>query len=308
MVALDPYPGLWLGAPGEPGSPGGAVAKLEALAGRILELREMDPAAGMPWTPRPPPHRHLRPPRRSARSPGAPAGRGLYRAPLPRTSPSSWRWGTCPRTSWTPPFPAPRRAPRAAAAVSIGARAAGLDRWRAALRPLAGAGQAGGRACAPPRLVTGAGVQELLGIPPGPEVGEALAALRQAQVDGRVPDEGGGDRVAAGLSSRRVLSRYLKSGALPMSRRPAGVSVQAPWAAPPRRRIEERPGESRFEFDSSARLGDARRASSMRRPQMSKAALAAILTHSYGIFIGVCLSHSLLSALFEESFVGLGAL
>ncbi|HEX7182808.1 MAG TPA: hypothetical protein VF756_13275, partial [Thermoanaerobaculia bacterium] len=38
----------------------------------------------------------------------------------------------------------------------------------------------------PPRLVTGADVQELLGIPPGREVGRVLDAVRQAQVDGEV--------------------------------------------------------------------------------------------------------------------------
>ena len=36
------------------------------------------------------------------------------------------------------------------------------------------------------KLVTGEEVQELLGIPPGPAVGKALATVRRAQVDGRV--------------------------------------------------------------------------------------------------------------------------
>ncbi|HJX29740.1 MAG TPA: poly(A) polymerase, partial [Thermoanaerobaculia bacterium] len=38
----------------------------------------------------------------------------------------------------------------------------------------------------PPRLVTGADVQELLGIPPGREIGRVLDAVRAAQVEGRV--------------------------------------------------------------------------------------------------------------------------
>jgi tRNA nucleotidyltransferase/poly(A) polymerase len=38
----------------------------------------------------------------------------------------------------------------------------------------------------PPRLLTGGEVQELLGLGPGPEIGRALAALRQAQVENRV--------------------------------------------------------------------------------------------------------------------------
>src|SRR5436853_494734 len=45
LVALDVYPGLWLGRPGEPGKPGGALAELEALPERIREMREVDTAA-----------------------------------------------------------------------------------------------------------------------------------------------------------------------------------------------------------------------------------------------------------------------
>ncbi|HEY4597680.1 MAG TPA: hypothetical protein VIJ02_14875, partial [Thermoanaerobaculia bacterium] len=45
LVALDVYPGLWLGRPGEPGKPGGALAELEALPERIREMREIDTAA-----------------------------------------------------------------------------------------------------------------------------------------------------------------------------------------------------------------------------------------------------------------------
>ena len=71
----------------------------------------------------------------------------------------------------------------------MGARAASaaLERWRAALRPLLELARREGEALIdPPRLLTGGEVQELLGIPPGPEVGRALAAVREAQVDGRV--------------------------------------------------------------------------------------------------------------------------
>ena len=38
----------------------------------------------------------------------------------------------------------------------------------------------------PPRLLTGVEIQELLGVPPGPHVGRALTAVRQAQVDGKI--------------------------------------------------------------------------------------------------------------------------
>ncbi|HSS77361.1 MAG TPA: hypothetical protein VLV54_11515, partial [Thermoanaerobaculia bacterium] len=42
LVALDLYPGLWLGSPGEPGRPGGAVIELEALPERCHDLRQLD--------------------------------------------------------------------------------------------------------------------------------------------------------------------------------------------------------------------------------------------------------------------------
>ncbi|HEY0513712.1 MAG TPA: hypothetical protein VGH73_17515, partial [Thermoanaerobaculia bacterium] len=41
LVALNLYPGLWLGRPGEPGRPEGAILELEALPERIRELREL---------------------------------------------------------------------------------------------------------------------------------------------------------------------------------------------------------------------------------------------------------------------------
>jgi hypothetical protein len=75
-------------------------------------------------------------------------------------------------------------------AVSLGARAteaADLARWRNRLRPLVDLARAEGAALLdPPRLLSGEEVQRLLGIAPGPEVGRVLAAVRQAQVDGRV--------------------------------------------------------------------------------------------------------------------------
>jgi poly(A) polymerase len=44
----------------------------------------------------------------------------------------------------------------------------------------------GGSILDPPALISGEEVQSLLGIGPGPEVGRALARVREAQVDGRV--------------------------------------------------------------------------------------------------------------------------
>src|SRR4029077_2450298 len=45
LVALDVYPGLWLGQPGEPGHTEGAIAELEALPERVRELRAIDETA-----------------------------------------------------------------------------------------------------------------------------------------------------------------------------------------------------------------------------------------------------------------------
>jgi tRNA nucleotidyltransferase/poly(A) polymerase len=53
---------------------------------------------------------------------------------------------------------------------------------------------------APPALISGQQVQELLGIGPGPAVGAALARVRQAQIDGRVKSR----EEAAGLLSGEV--------------------------------------------------------------------------------------------------------
>src|SRR5579863_132123 len=60
-------------------------------------------------------------------------------------------------------------------------------RWRLAAAPLCElAGREGSGLIAPPRLLDGNAVQRLLGIAAGPRVGEALAALTAAQVDGAV--------------------------------------------------------------------------------------------------------------------------
>lgn len=75
------------------------------------------------------------------------------------------------------------------AAATLGARAgeAGRDDWERRLRPLVElARREGADLIDPPRLLGGEEVQELLGVPPGPAVGEALATVRRAQVEGTV--------------------------------------------------------------------------------------------------------------------------
>jgi tRNA nucleotidyltransferase/poly(A) polymerase len=194
LVALDVYPGLWLGRPGEPGGAGGALAELESLPERIRELRQLDagaadavdaPAARLAAT-----FAHLpAAPRRGpldfvalvrgagylTRAAAADVALLLSFAELPRDEVSRRRFLHRAGRLW------------ATAACSLGARAPDPDRWRAALRPLVELARREGAAIRePPRLLSGEEVQTLLGIPPGPEVGKALAALRLAQVDGTV--------------------------------------------------------------------------------------------------------------------------
>lgn len=80
----------------------------------------------------------------------------------------------------------------ATAVCSLGARASASgeperQRWRRDVAPLVElARREGENLFHPPRLLTGSEVQDLLGVPPGPEIGRALAALTAAQVEGRV--------------------------------------------------------------------------------------------------------------------------
>ena len=191
LVALDVYPGLWLGVPGEPGRPGGAVAELEALPERVRDLRQLDAAA--------------------ADAVDARAARmAATFAHLPSREPAEVLQlfrdaGYLTRTAAAdvalllehPELPADEigrrrflhRAGRLwpTAVCSLGARAPDAGRWRAGLRPLVELARRDGAAILdPPRLLKGEEVQELLGIPPGPQLGKALDAVRRAQVDGRV--------------------------------------------------------------------------------------------------------------------------
>ena len=195
LVALDVYPGLWMGRPGEPGGAGGALAELEALPDRIRELRQLDAgfadavdarAARVAAT-----FAHLpAAPRRGGpvdfvelvrdagyltRAAAADVVLLLSFAELPQDDLGRRRFLHRAGRLW------------ATAACSLGARTQNPGRWRAALRPLVDLARREGAAIFdPPRLLTGEEVQALLGMPPGPEIGKALAAIRQAQVDGTV--------------------------------------------------------------------------------------------------------------------------
>ncbi len=197
LVALDVYPGLWLGEPGEPGHTEGAIAELEALPERLRELRAIDetaadavdaPAARLAAT-----FAHL----------PALAGSGTLRR-LERFRDAGYLtrheaakaalllgWEELPESALGQRRFLHRAGPLWATVVtSVGARAAGraaVERWRAALRPIVDLARREGESLFdPPRLLSGGEIQELLGIPPGLEVGKALAAVRQAQVDGKV--------------------------------------------------------------------------------------------------------------------------
>jgi poly(A) polymerase len=60
----------------------------------------------------------------------------------------------------------------------------------------------------PPRLLTGDEVRELLGLPPGPELGSVLEGVRQAQVDGRLRTREEALDWLTGKSPRRTSSRH----------------------------------------------------------------------------------------------------
>jgi tRNA nucleotidyltransferase/poly(A) polymerase len=196
MVALDLYPGLWLGTPGKPGPTGGALAEVEALPDCIRELRQHEIAFADPADARTARlaavFAHL--PVRGGQGPldwlaafrdagylirqeAAKVALILGWDELPASPLGQRRFIHKAGSLW------------ATAACSLGARVgrAGAERWRQALRSLVDlARQDGPELIDPPRLLTGQEVQEMLGLPPGPEIGKALAAVREAQVDGTV--------------------------------------------------------------------------------------------------------------------------
>jgi tRNA nucleotidyltransferase/poly(A) polymerase len=197
LAALDLYPGLWLGQPGEPGPAGAAapaaaaVREIEALPGCIQTLRTLTAPESLAVDARAARYAIL-----FAHLPGGPhlerfrdAGYLPHRAAAQVAALLAWE--SLPGDDLArrrflhavgPAWPT--------AACFLGAQAAARGEgaaWRAALLPLALLARREGEAIFdPPRLLTGADVQALLGIPPGPAVGQALAALRAAQVAGTV--------------------------------------------------------------------------------------------------------------------------
>jgi tRNA nucleotidyltransferase/poly(A) polymerase len=185
LMELDLYPGLWLGRPGEPGRPGLALAEIGALPEAIRELRGgVDTriaclASLFANLPEPSPTIALERFRDAGyltRSMAADIARLLELPGLPEDEISRRRFLHRTGTLW----------PTAAAYLSTQAAAHGRP-WRPALAPLVDlARREGATLIDPPRLLGGAEVQEILGIPPGPGVGRALGAVLAAQVDGKV--------------------------------------------------------------------------------------------------------------------------
>jgi tRNA nucleotidyltransferase/poly(A) polymerase len=199
LSALDLYPGLWLGVPGEPGPPAaaaGAVRELEALPGSLRELRALSPAAAEAVE-----ARDARWAALFAYLPGGPKDGSSH---LERFRDAGYlSHATAARVArllavdTMPGDDLARRrflhqaGPAWPTAVCyLGARGAARgeeEAWREDLRPLVHLALTEGEAILdPPRLLSGEDVQELLGIPPGKEVGRVLAAVLAAQVDGTV--------------------------------------------------------------------------------------------------------------------------
>lgn len=203
LIALDVYPGLWIGTPGLPGPTGTALSEVEALPERIQELRQEDttaadrvdgrtarlaalfrnlPLVAAQETPRDALVRfrdagYLT--RQTADEvalllelDGLPVDEVGGRRLLHRLGPL-WPTALCSLG--------------ARMAVRMQSREEGIGRWRATLPALVDLARREGEALFdPPRLVNGADVQALLGIPPGREIGRVLDAVRAAQVEGRV--------------------------------------------------------------------------------------------------------------------------
>ena len=199
LIALDVYPGLWLGTPGERLPAGTALSEVEALVERIHDLRLQDAeAAGQV---------DARIARLAAlfRNLSQKTPQGTLREVLVRFRDQGYltrqtaddvahvlELGFLPESDldlrrflhragrlWATAF--------CALGARMAARKEGLDRWQAVLPRLTDLARREGEVLFdPPRLVTGADVQELLGIPPGKEIGRVLDAVREAQVEGRV--------------------------------------------------------------------------------------------------------------------------
>jgi len=217
LAALDLYPGLWLGRPGEPGSPAaaaGAVREMEALPGCRQWLREAADDLAVTWT------ADERTARLAILCANLAAGGSDPASALTRSRDAGYLTRAAAtdvaRLLAEPDLPGDEAGRRrflhrlgslwATAACFLGAQAVAQGRevaWRRALADLVALAAGEGPALfEPPRLLTGEDVQELLAIPPGPEVGKALAALEDAQVEGTVRSRDEAVELVKGMKGR----------------------------------------------------------------------------------------------------------
>lgn len=207
LGALDLYPGLWLGRPGEhddsadPVVAGRATTEIAHLGGAALALRQLAGSSRAVSID----HRLARLALTFANLPGEGAGRAALErfgeaGYLTKKDEAAIRRLLEPRVLPADALGRRRFLHRmgaelwATAACLLGAREAahgGIDTWADVARPLLSlARDHGADLFDPPRFVDGREAAELLGIDPGPALGEALAALQRAQVDGVVNDRG----------------------------------------------------------------------------------------------------------------------
>jgi tRNA nucleotidyltransferase/poly(A) polymerase len=200
LGALDVYPGLWLGRPGEPAPEaqeiGHLCGELSRLGPAAQRLREL--AGGT--LPFPVDHRLARFALTFGHLPGdAPPGEALAAFTEAGYLTRRDTGGVARLLPW-------RRLPAEAlehrrflhrlgelwptAACHAGARSAAqghTEAWEESAAALARIYRdEGDTILAPPQLLDGREAGELLGVPPGPEIGQALRELRWAQVEGRV--------------------------------------------------------------------------------------------------------------------------
>jgi tRNA nucleotidyltransferase/poly(A) polymerase len=182
LMGLNLYPGLFLGHPGEQGSPGRALTEFRSLSACLIEgarpevVRLASLFANLPGAEPRAALDRFRDSGYLTRSLAQDVARLLELKELPGEDLEMRRFIHTTGLLW------------ATAASWLAARAAAHgERWREKLAALVDlAKREGAELIDPPRLLTGEDVQEILGIPAGPAVGRALAAIREAQVEGRV--------------------------------------------------------------------------------------------------------------------------
>ncbi len=192
LAQLGIYPGLWLGEPGRHANASAAtraILRLEHLAGCALTVRESGGDVDLPGA-------------RAAlllcslAEPGAAVMRRMTTAGYLTQRQSAeiaplLEWQELPLLELEQRVFLHRTGARwgtAAAVIGACETAAGRSAgWKRPLAQLAALVRADGpNLISPPQLLSGLEVQELLALPPGPAIGDALRRVRDAQIAGRV--------------------------------------------------------------------------------------------------------------------------